>query len=114
VLNVREVSLKVLEEIRGGSGPQLLEFTTYRFKGHSMGDPERYRKAEEVRQWEESDPIGIYRKRLVNQGTVADKDLDELDQMIEKELQAAVDYAEASPEPGPEDLFKHIYVEGEE
>ncbi|NPV78506.1 MAG: pyruvate dehydrogenase (acetyl-transferring) E1 component subunit alpha [Anaerolineae bacterium] len=112
VLTVRETALRVLEEIRSGSGPQLLEVMTYRFRGHSMGDPERYRKQEEVRRWEENDPIGIYRKRLTDQKIATQKALDALDQEVEKTIQEAVEFAEASPEPDAEELFKHVYVEG--
>lgn len=112
VLTVRETALRVLEEIRAGSGPQFLEVMTYRFRGHSMGDPERYRKQEEVQRWEENDPIGIYRKRLIDQKITTLKVLDALDEEVEKIIQEAVEFAEASPEPEAEELFKHVYVEG--
>ena len=66
VLEVREAALKALEHIRSGKGPYFLEIITYRFRGHSMGDPERYRKQEEVQCWqEENDPIGIFRNYLL-------------------------------------------------
>ncbi|MBP1694211.1 MAG: pdhA, partial [Chloroflexi bacterium] len=59
LIAVREAALKAIEWIRNGNGPYFLEVLTYRFRGHSMGDPERYRKQEEVKRWEEHDPIGI-------------------------------------------------------
>ncbi len=111
VLAVRETALRILEEIRSGSGPQLLEVMTYRFRGHSMGDPERYRKQEEVRRWEENDPIGIYRKKLIDQKIATLKALDALDEEVEKTIQEAVEFAEASPEPEADELFKYVYVE---
>jgi pyruvate dehydrogenase E1 component alpha subunit len=114
VLTVRETALKVMEEIRAGSGPQFLEITTYRFRGHSMGDPERYRNQEEVHHWEEeNDPIGIYRNQLVKKKIADTKELDAMDKKVEKTIQEAVEFAEASPEPEPEELFRHIYAEGE-
>jgi pyruvate dehydrogenase E1 component alpha subunit len=76
-----------------------------------MGDPERYRKPEEVKKWQETDPIGIFRKYLLEKKTVSAKALDEIDTQVEDEVNKAVEFAESSPEPAPEDLFKNVYVE---
>ena len=111
VMKVREKAAAMLEEVRSGSGPQLLEVMTYRFKGHSMGDPERYRTSAEIRKWEENDPIGIYRKYLIDEGISNEDELTELDQRAADEITEAVQFAESSPEPSAEDLFKHVYVE---
>lgn len=111
LMDVREVAGKMMEEIRAGGGPQFLEIMTYRFRGHSMGDPERYRKADEIRKWEENDPIGIYRKYLVEHQIASEDELNAQDQSAEKEIADAVEFAENSPEPAAEELFKHIYVE---
>ena len=111
VMKVREAASRLLEEIRNGSGPQLLEAMTYRFRGHSMGDPERYRKSEEVHHWEESGPIGVYRKYLIDNKIATDEELNEQDSLAAKEVQEAVEFAESSPEPAPEELFADIYVE---
>ncbi len=72
--------------VRENSEPYLLEVITYRFRGHSMGDPERYRKAEEVKKWEESDPIGIFRKQLLEKKTASAKALDEIEAAAEEEV----------------------------
>jgi pyruvate dehydrogenase E1 component alpha subunit len=111
IIAVRETALELLDEIRNGSGPQLLEAKTYRYRGHSMGDPERYRKAEEVKRWQEHDPIGIYQAYIIEQKIASKEDLDALDKQAEEVVQQAVSYAESSPEPLPEDLFKNVYVE---
>lgn len=111
LMAVREITLKILEDIRNGNGPQFLEIDTYRFRGHSMGDPERYRKSEEVKKWEENDPIGIYRRYLIENKIATEKELDDQDDDAEQEVKEAVAFAEASPEPAPETLFEHIYVE---
>jgi len=111
VMAVREIALRLFEEIRGGSGPQFLEVNTYRFRGHSMGDPERYRKAEEVRTWQEDDPIGKFRKYLLVQNLFSEFELDELESSINAEVQKAVAFAESSPEPAAEELFAHIYAD---
>ncbi len=111
VMAVRQASLEALEYVRSGQGPYFLEVMTYRFRGHSMGDPERYRKAEEVKKWQENDPIGIYRNTLMTQGIATDAELDAIDSQAEAETRAAVQFAESSPEPAPEALWEHIYVE---
>ncbi len=112
VIKVREVSARLYEEIRNGSGPQFLEVITYRFRGHSMGDPERYRSQEEVKTWLENDPIGIYHTYLLNHKIATEEELQEQIRMAEEEVNDAVAFAEASPEPPAEELFQHIYVEG--
>jgi len=111
VMAVRQAADEMLTQIRAGSGPMFLEVLTYRFRGHSMGDPERYRKQEEVHKWQENDPIGIYRKYLVEKGIASEDELDQADDAAMQETLAAVEFAESSPEPGPEELFRHIYVE---
>lgn len=111
VIKVREKAEAMLKEIRAGSGPQLLEVTTYRFRGHSMGDPERYRTTEEVKKFQENDPIGIYHRYLVENKIASEKELEKQMKMAEQEVDEGVAFAESSPEPAPEDLFKNIYVE---
>ena len=76
-----------------------------------MGDPERYRKPEEIHKWQESDPIGIYRRYLVKNEIASEAELDEQDDLAEAEVTEAVQFAESSPEPAPEDLYRDIYVE---
>ncbi len=113
VIAVRQAADEVLEQIRNGAGPYLMEIVTYRYRGHSMGDPERYRKPEEVKRWQENDPIGIYRKYLLENNLAAETKLDELDKKAELEVEEAVHFAETSPEPPAEALFEDIYVESE-
>ena len=76
-----------------------------------MGDPERYRNKEEVKKWEDEDPIGIFRKYLVKEDISTDEALDEQDDLAEKIVEEAVEFAENSPNPEKETLFEHIYVE---
>jgi len=111
VLKVHEAAQKALDFVRSGQGPYLLELTTYRFRGHSMGDPERYRKQAEVKKWEESDPIGIYRRYLVDNKITGGKALDEMDGQVLAEVEEAVQFAEASPEPPMEDLYTNVYAD---
>jgi len=111
VMEVRNAALRLLDEVRNGSGPQLLEIHTYRFRGHSMGDPERYRKPEEIHRWEEDDPIGVFHKYLVANNISTDDELKALEESSAAEVQDAVEFAEASPNPAPEELFKNIYAD---
>jgi len=111
VLLVRAATEKAIAHIRSGQGPYFLEIETYRFRGHSMGDPERYRKQDEVKEWQENDPIGIYRKNLLDQKLATEADLDQLDLSVETEVQQAIQFAENSPEPAAETLFDDIYVD---
>ena len=76
-----------------------------------MGDPERYRKAEEVKQWQENDPIGIFNKYLLDTKASTRKGLDEIEARVEEEVNKAVEFAETSPEPALEELFTNVYVE---
>jgi len=111
VLAVYEAASKAIDTVRRTGEPSLLEVVTYRFRGHSMGDPERYRTQEEVKKWQDNDPIGIFRRQLTAKKAATLKALDEIDARAEQEVQKAVEFAEASPEPGMEELFKDIYVE---
>ncbi|MEK6221886.1 MAG: pyruvate dehydrogenase (acetyl-transferring) E1 component subunit alpha [Chloroflexota bacterium] len=111
VLNVKKHAEKALAHVRSGKGPYFLEIMTYRFEGHSMGDPERYREADEIKKWQESDPIGIYNNHLISNKKATKKELESIDAQVLEEIAAAVEFAENSPEPAPEELFRDIYVE---
>ena len=100
-----------MEYIRKEGQPYLLEIDTYRFRGHSMGDPERYRKSEEVKKWQEEDPIGIFNKYLLDKKVATRKALDEIEARVEEEVAKAVEFAETSPEPTMEDLYADIYAD---
>ncbi|MFN2107621.1 MAG: pyruvate dehydrogenase (acetyl-transferring) E1 component subunit alpha [Candidatus Promineifilaceae bacterium] len=111
VIEVYEASLKALKSIRDGEGPQFLEMLTYRFEGHSMGDPLRYRTKDEVEKWREDDPIGILERYMKQEFDITDSELDTIDDEVEKEVEEAVRFAEESPLPALDSLFDNIYVE---
>ncbi|MCB2210056.1 pyruvate dehydrogenase (acetyl-transferring) E1 component subunit alpha [bacterium] len=111
VMEVRQKVSKVLDKIRKEGGPYLLEIMTYRYRGHSMGDPERYREKEEVKKWEESDPIGIFRKYLTENDIASAEELDEQDEEALQIVNDAEAFAESSPNPDKDALFEDIYVE---
>ncbi len=111
VLAVYEAAKEAIDYVRRESKPYLLEAVTYRFRGHSMGDPERYRTQEEVKKWQDNDPIGIFRAALLKKKSITAAELDEIEARAEADTQKAVEFAEASPEPGMEELFRDVYVE---
>jgi pyruvate dehydrogenase E1 component alpha subunit len=110
VLKVREAAVEALEYVRV-NGPYFLEAVTYRFRGHSMGDPERYRTPDEIQRWQEEDPIGIFRAHLLQEKIADEATLDAEDKRAAEEVEEAVRFAEESPEPSPEALFADLYVE---
>lgn len=112
VLAVERAVRRAATAIRGGEGPHFLEFRTYRFRAHSMYDPELYRSKEEVAVWRERDPITTFEALLLETGIVDDADVAAIEQEVLAELDAAVAFAEASsPEP-LEDLERFVYSEG--
>ncbi|MEJ2013170.1 MAG: pyruvate dehydrogenase (acetyl-transferring) E1 component subunit alpha [Anaerolineales bacterium] len=110
VSKVYEAAQEAIQHARE-KGPYFLEAVTYRFEGHSMGDPERYRTKAEVGEWEEHDPIGIFRKQLIEE-KVADEDaLNEQEKQVEGIVEQAIRYAEESPDPTWDDLVETVYVD---
>jgi pyruvate dehydrogenase E1 component alpha subunit len=110
VLKVHQSAVKALEHVRK-EGPFLLEALTYRYRGHSMGDPERYRESDEIDKWRKDDPIGIFRENLLTEEGFKESDLDAEEERVDEVIEDAVQYAEASPDPAPETLFDYLYVE---
>ena len=113
LIKVRESSATALEYVRSGKGPYFLEILTYRFQGHSMGDPQRYRQKDEVTKWEKTDPIGIYNRYLIKQELAGQADLTKVEKAVEEEVKEAVVFAENSPEPGLDTLFDYMYASEE-
>jgi len=111
IMEVRKDVTRVMETMRKEGGPYFLEIMTYRYRGHSMGDPERYREKEEVKKWQDEDPIGIFRKYLLEEELATEAELDAQDDEAEKIVEEAVAFAEASPDPEDAALFVDIYTE---
>jgi pyruvate dehydrogenase E1 component alpha subunit len=102
------------DQVRNGAGPQFVDLRTYRFRGHSMSDPVSgtYRSTEEVEQAkEEQDPIAILRDVLVAASVLDPVALTEMDEEARQIAQEAADFAEASPQPGPEALYRHVWAD---
>jgi pyruvate dehydrogenase E1 component alpha subunit len=110
VLEVSEAATAALEQVRKG-GPYLLEAVTYRYRGHSMGDPERYRESDEIEKWRKDDPIGIFRERLTDQEGIDPDELDAEEERAEATVEESIKFAEASPDPSPETLYDYVFIE---
>ena len=110
VLAVEAAAARAASAIRAGSGPQLLEFLTYRFRAHSMFDPELYRDKAEVERWKQRDPIRTLRDRLGAEGLVTDADVAMLDTKIGTELAEAVDFAERGTLEPVSSLAADVYT----
>ena len=111
VLAVRGAATAALDYVRGGKGPVLLELKTYRYRGHSMSDPAKYRSRDEVQSVrEKSDPIEAVKRELVKAG-VSEDDMKATDKEIKAIVAEAADFAESSPEPEPGELYTDILVE---
>jgi pyruvate dehydrogenase E1 component alpha subunit len=111
VIEVYDATKQAIAAIHEGKGPQFLEVITYRFEGHSMGDPLRYRTKDEVEKWRGDDPIGILERLIYEQKAATKEELEKIDERVEKEIEEAVEYAEKSPFPALDTLFDNIYVE---
>jgi pyruvate dehydrogenase E1 component alpha subunit len=112
VLKVREAALEALEHARTGKGPVLLEMETYRYRGHSMSDPAKYRTKEEVEEWREKhDPIDQLRKFMVAQGSATEDALKQIEREVKDIVTDAAEFAQSSPEPDPSELWTDILVE---
>jgi pyruvate dehydrogenase E1 component alpha subunit len=112
VLKVHEAAVAAVEHVRGGNGPMILEAMTYRYRGHSMSDPAKYRSKEEVQEMRERhDPIDTLRKRMLDGGGIGEDALKTIDKEIRDLVNEAARYAQDSPEPDPEELWTDVLVE---
>nr|WP_254602571.1 pyruvate dehydrogenase (acetyl-transferring) E1 component subunit alpha [Sphingomonas bacterium] len=111
VLACRGAAERALEWVRGGKGPIILEMKTYRYRGHSMSDPAKYRSREEVQAVrDKSDPIELV-KRLLDDHGVKEDELKKVEQAIRRQVNEAADFAEQTPEPAPGELYTDVLVE---
>jgi pyruvate dehydrogenase E1 component alpha subunit len=96
------------EAIRSDGGPFFIEFRTYRFRAHSMFDPELYREKSEVEQWRQRDPIGLFTEQCLREGVLTDKDIAEIEEAATDEVAAAVAFADAGTWESVEDLQRDV------
>ncbi len=112
VIEVNQAAREANEWCRSGKGPFILEMETYRYRGHSMSDPAKYRSKEEVAKVrKESDPIDLIRDRVLEGKVATETELKDIDKEIKKIVTSAADFAQESPEPDPSELFTDVYLE---
>lgn len=110
-LAVRDAIHAAAENARRGAGPQFVEAITYRYRGHSMGDPQRYRTKEEVERMQANDPLERFKKELGERKLISDADIERVRDQIEKVVANAIEFAENSPFPEPSDLYTDVLAE---
>jgi len=111
IMEVKNAVDNASRKIRRGAGPYFIEAKTYRFKAHSMADPDRYRTIQEAEIWKERCPIENLAKELIDEGTFTPDELKEVKEETKNEIKEAIDYAEESPNPGLEMLYEFVYAE---
>ncbi|HVR06125.1 MAG TPA: pyruvate dehydrogenase (acetyl-transferring) E1 component subunit alpha [Solirubrobacteraceae bacterium] len=114
VLDTHSVIGEAIERTRAERRPLLVEAITYRFRGHSMADPEDYRSREEVEHWRERDPLPAFAERLEREGALAGEQRAAIDAQARSRVDAAVAFAEDSPFPAPDSLYNDVYVLGDQ
>lgn len=108
---VHEAMDEAVERARKGEGPTFLEMRTYRYKGHSMSDPAKYREKEEVEQYKSKDPVEVILKTIKDNKYANDAEIEAIDAKIREIVDDSVRFAEESPYPDPSELYKDVYVQ---
>jgi pyruvate dehydrogenase E1 component alpha subunit len=111
VLAVRAAAQRAVERARAGEGPTLLECLTYRFRGHSLADPDELRSEAEKDFWAKRDPLKALAAHLTSHGLASSDDLKAIEKEIDAEVTDAVQFAVAAPEPDPSELTRYIWAE---
>lgn len=109
--SVHEAISKAAEHIRAGKGPYFLEIRTYRYKGHSVSDPARYRTKDEVKEYMDRDPVKQTEAKILKDGIASEEEIKEIKSKIKKEIEEAVKFAEASNYPDPSELYTDNYLQ---
>jgi pyruvate dehydrogenase E1 component alpha subunit len=110
VLAVKETTKEVIDKVRNGNGPALIEATTFRFQGHSMADPAKYRESSEVDEWKKKDPVESFPNYLLSKNIASQAEIDEVKKIVNDEMESAVKFATESNEPDLNSLDKDVYL----
>lgn len=108
---VHDIIEKTAEHARAGHGPSLIEFKTYRYRGHSMSDPASYRKKEEVEEYKAKDPIEQVLAVIKKNKYATDAEIEAIEEKVKQEVEECVKFADESPYPTPDELYKDVYVQ---
>ena len=110
VIAVKETTKEVVDKVRKGNGPALIEATTFRFQGHSMADPAKYRESSEVDEWRKKDPLESFPEYIISKNIASKDEINDVKKSVEDEMDAAVKFATESNEPDLESLSKDVYL----
>jgi len=111
VEKMAEAFQKAYDNAVAGNGPTFIEAKTYRFKGHSMSDAQKYRTKDEVAEYQKIDPITVVMEKLKKDHKVSDKAIKEIDDRVKAKVKECVEFAEESPFPAPEELYNNVYAD---
>jgi pyruvate dehydrogenase E1 component alpha subunit len=111
VIEMYEKTKEALDHCRSGNGPIFMEALTYRFRGHSMADPEQYRDRDEIEQYRSQDPIPLFRDRLLKEKIATEEELDQIHKEVDEQVEEAVKFADESPDPDVETLADFVYAD---
>ena len=112
IADVAEAVIKATARARSGGGPSLIECKTYRIRGHSKSDRNRYRSKEEIEAWKERDPIGHFESELAFHGFASQSDIDQIRTSAESEIAVAIEFARNGTDPSPDDVTRDVYTPG--
>ncbi len=110
VFKVREAAYKAGNYVRKGNGPYILEVQTYRYRGHSMSDPAKYRTKEELESYKTKDPIQVAYDEIIKKKIATEKDLEKINKTVISKIKEAAEYALESPHPSDKNLFEDVYI----
>jgi pyruvate dehydrogenase E1 component alpha subunit len=108
---VHEAVARAVKRAREKGGPTLLEIKTYRYKGHSISDPQKYRSKEELEEYKAKDPIQILLKTIKDNNIVPDEEIQAINERVDKTVEESVKFAEESPWPSDDEVLKDVYVD---
>jgi pyruvate dehydrogenase E1 component alpha subunit len=114
VLTVYDEMSKAVKQVRKDQEPLFFEIKTYRYRGHSMSDPAKYRTKDELESYKEQDPITILRKELIADDVASEAEIEAIDEEAKRISAASVEFAEKSEQPSIDELYRDVYAEGEE
>ena len=108
---VHEAVARAVKRAREKGGPTLLEIKTYRYKGHSISDPQKYRSKEELEEYKAKDPIQILLKTIKENNIASEEEINNINERVDKAVEECVKFAEESPWPNDDEVLKDVYVD---
>ena len=110
LMEVREATSEALRRVRAGNGPVFIEAMTYRYRGHSMADPVKYRESSEVEEWRINDPIDRFKAVALEEGLITPAEIEQIQKEVADTIAEAIDYAKQSPFPDVDSIYDNVYA----